>query len=207
VQNHEPTSPEPRTRIVQQIVARLLTLSDILETSPRHEWHALCAAESGRPFTDDLNAHIAAERAFADGLTTEQQTVWLDLDAARNTLQSVETHAAFALGRDCGAIEATRRPAIELFMDAAQAARRRPEGHHDEDHEILRSALDELRQALPAARSVLLTSRPLDSVSNQISEYVRGRMAGASKDDAPGVEQDAVYYLGLAMGLLLSEVL
>lgn len=198
-----------------------LDLDDVIQRS--QDWVALCEPEArrlGTRFHALERADQQASAALPDSLNPAQRALAIAAENASTTRELVEQRAAFELGRDFGTAASARRPALERFRAAAQTAYRLAPNAQDEDHDILREAVQELGRAIPVARQQLLISRPLDSVSNALSAYVAVRVAeGISSDHAqgiardehdtehPGAEREAVYAVGVAVGLLLSEVL
>lgn len=109
--------------------------------------------------------------AFKETLSPEQRDVFDDIAEARVDLSVIEQRTAFELGKDFATAATSRRPAIERFMATAQVGLRWR--GHDEDHDILRSSVEEVRRALPVARQILLSSRAVDSVSNPSGDSAR----------------------------------
>jgi hypothetical protein len=197
---------QQRAAIVQRLISEQL---DIHQVWIEPTWTTLCDLESrrgvGPTFSTQEREYKRMVAAFEDTLNPEQRDAFADIDAARIDLNATEQRTAFELGKDFATAATSRRPIIERFIAAAQAARRLPARGHDEDHDILKDSVEELRQAIPVARQILLTSRPLDSVSNPLEAYVLERTTAATESDQPGVERDAVFHVALALGLLLSE--
>lgn len=107
-----------------------------------------------------------------------------------------------------------RRPALERFLNAAHTVAASATQSDDESQDIMRHGIEEIRRALPVAQQVLLTSHVLDSVSNALDAYILARQAEAEAGSGPGdidlvcaAERDAVYFVGVTLGLLLSEAL
>ncbi len=101
---------------------------------------------------------------------------------------------------------ASMPPAVERVLAVAQAMPRNPRGGSDEDHDILQNAAVELRRALPVATQILLSSLPFDSVNQPLESYVFTRTRQSTDDDRAIDEREAIYFVGIAVGLLLAEV-
>lgn len=215
------TTPPPaqlRAAIVQRIIAANI---DVTHAWSAEEWLTLCDLEcqrsrtTGPSFSEGASDYTTAAAMFAATLTDAQRGQFEALQDARLCdLNAIEQRTAFELGRDIGVASATRRPALERFMATAQTSRRLSDRASDEDYDILRRSVDDLRRSLPVARQILLTSRPLDCVNNPLEAYIAVRTREAAKhsglpdsDMASAEEREAVYYVGLALGLLLAEVL
>ncbi|HVL66772.1 MAG TPA: hypothetical protein VM364_05865 [Vicinamibacterales bacterium] len=101
---------------------------------------------------------------------------------------------------------------FERFVRAAEQAAQ--QGAHEGDMTDLgvQHALANLREAEPVARAIALLGNPLDNVSEPL-ELFRDRkrkeaIASNPPDpegDASAAEHDAVFYTGLALGLLLAD--
>ena len=207
-----------RAQLIQQLLSRHLDIQDVWTAA---DWTALCDAECRRGWTltysRELRTYERGVAAFTATLTAEQAAMFADLQDRRLVdLNAIEQRTAFELGRDLGAAAVARPPAIERFLDVLQfTAGQEREGDRDDYRE---GDIEQLRRALPVAKAIIVTGNTLQGDVGPLEEYLRRErervLARPVELTDPGHEcalaaanNDGIYYVALALGLLLSEVL
>lgn len=109
------------------------------------------------------------------------------------------------------------RPTFDRFIVAVEsAAKMNAHAEHTLTDDGLKSALECLREAEPVARAVALLGNPLHDCSEAVTVFCRRKRdeaKAAARDpqdtecDERAAEDDALYFTGLALGLILADSL
>jgi hypothetical protein len=194
------TKAPTRAEIIEQILASHLDIGVFWHE--QDTWQALCDIQamlyrdswSKGTFTERQERYRADLEAFQAQLTPEQRETLSALEDTAIDLQWFEQTTAFDLGRDIGAATTRRYPALPRLVDALKAAGDLASVQH-------------IGNAIPIARSIQLTGETFDSTNEQIEAYLQRVTASSSEEAVAGAERDAVYYVGIVIGLLLAESL
>lgn len=222
--------PQHLQLLAQLITSEGLTLGELLErqnflrvdSKPTH-WDDMVSDHLGKPQHLVGEKQAEAEEDIFEALTDagalpaeHARTLIRRYTEPSDAIENAAIAAAFELGRATGRLDAKagdRRPALERFMDALQAAIGQDAQENGNITEKGKQSQVELfRRAVPVARAIALLGNPLDVCANPLETLVKewatesAAEDGFNSEDATALASVEVSHMvGIVVGLILAD--